>query len=190
MDEGARLAVVGYLLRSDADRDWIEAIRRKHDAAKAAMIAAHVTLVFPTGLLPEAAMLDHLRHRLRGVAPIDIDLSTAVPVPDDQTSDHCVFLLPGRGREALEALHDRLYSGPLTPALRPDLPYHPHVTVARLRDAATAASVAGEIRRQGRVVRGCLAAMTLLRCFPDKVETVATLPLSAPAQLSHCRERL
>ncbi|WP_343715710.1 2'-5' RNA ligase family protein [Inquilinus sp.] len=178
MDEGVSLAVVGYPLWSDADREWIEAIRREHDAAKAAMIEAHVTLVFPTRLLPESAMLGHLRDRLRGVAPFDIALSAVAPVPDDRTPDHYVFLLPGDGREALVTLHDRLYSGALAPTLRHDLPYHPHVTVARLRDAATAASVAGKIRRQGRSVRGHIAAMTLLRCFPDKIETVAALPLS------------
>lgn len=183
MSEVARFAVVGYPHWSDTDRDWIEAIRREHDTAKAAMIAAHVTLVFPTGLVREPVMLDHLRHRLHGVAPIDVDLSAVAPMPDDQTSDHYVFLLPGPGREVLTALHDRLYSGPLAPALRRDLPYHPHVTVGRLRDAATAASVAGEIRRQGRIVRGRIVAMTLLRCCPHKVEAIATLPLSAPGRL-------
>lgn len=180
MGEGAMLAVVGYPHWSDTDRDWIEAIRREHDTAKAAAIAAHVTLVFPTGLLTELVMLDHLRDQLRGIAPIDVGLSAVAPEADSQTPDHHVFLLPGDGREILMALHDRLYSGPLAPALRRDLPYHPHVTVGRLHDAATAASVAGEIRRQGRVVRGRIVAMTLLRCFPHKVEMVATLPLSAP----------
>ncbi|WP_395675128.1 2'-5' RNA ligase family protein [Inquilinus sp.] len=181
MGEDARLAVVGYPIWSDADRDWIEAIRQQHDTAKAAMIAAHVTLVFPTGLLAEPVMLDHLRDCLRGTAPIDIDLSAVAPAAD--ASDHYVFLLPGRGSETLTALHDRLYSGPLAPALRPDPPYQPHVTVARLRDAATAASVADVIRRQGRVVRGRVVAMTLLRCFMHKVETIAAVPLSTPERL-------
>lgn len=180
MAEGTRLAVVGYPLWSDADREWVEAIRRRHDVAKAAMIAAHVTLVFPTGLLPESAMLDHVRGRLLEVTAFDIELSTVAPASDDQTSDHYVFLQPGRGHEALVALHDRLYSGALAPALRRDLPYHPHVTVARLSDAPAAARVADEIRRQGRVVRGRIAEMTLLRCFPDTVETVAALTLSGP----------
>jgi 2'-5' RNA ligase len=183
MGEGTRLAVVGYPLWSDADREWIEAIRREHDTAKAAMIAAHVTLVFPTGLLPESVMLDHLRHRLRGVVPMDVELSAVAPASDDQTPDHHVFLLPEDGREALVALHDRLYSGALAPALRRDLPYHPHVTVARLPDASAASSVADQIRRQGRIVRGRIGTVTLLRCLPEKVETVATLPLSAPDQL-------
>ncbi|KGM32455.1 2'-5' RNA ligase family protein [Inquilinus limosus] len=178
MDDGVRLAVVGYPLWSDADREWIEAIRREHDAAKAAMIDAHATLVFPTGLLPESAMLDHVRGRLQGVASFNIDFHSVAPASDDQTSSHYVFLLPDDGGEALMALHDHLYSGPLEPALRRDLPYHPHVTVARVPDAASAASVAEEIRRQGRILHGRVAAVTLLRCFPDMVETVATLPLS------------
>ncbi|MDR6291977.1 2'-5' RNA ligase [Inquilinus ginsengisoli] len=173
-----KIAVVGYPAWSDADRDRVEGIRRRHDPAKAAMIAAHVTFVFPTGLLNEDAVLAHLHDRLRGDAPIEFTLSAAEPAVDDAMGEHLVFLLPGHGRVALTALHDRLYTGALAPALRPDLPYCPHITVARFADAAGAAALANDIRRDGLSIAGRIEAVTVLRCTADSIRPVATLPFT------------
>lgn len=178
---GIKLAAVGYPAWAEADWAWVETIRRRHDAAKAAMIAAHVTFVFPTDLLAKGAFLAHLRDRLRGVAPIDFTLSAVESAPHDLLTDHHVFLLPERGRDALAALHDRLYAGPLTPALRLDLPYRPHVTVGRLADAAQAAAVADEIQRHGRVVGGWIEALAVPQCHADRVVPVAVIPLAGSA---------
>ncbi len=175
---GIRIAVVGYPAWCDLDRDRVEAIRRRHEAAKAAMIAAHVTFVFPTGLLPEDEFLAHVSDRLLGVAPIEFTLSVAESAVDDTTGDHLVFLLPGHGYAELKVLHDRLYTGPLAPALRRDLPYRPHITVARFADAAGAAALANDLRREGLSIAGRIGAVTMLRCAADSIRSVATLPLT------------
>jgi len=42
-----------------------------------------------------------------------------------------VFLMASRGAASIKELHDRLYTRSLRQHLRDDLPYEPHITLAR-----------------------------------------------------------
>src|SRR5258708_6067240 len=51
-----------------------------------------------------------------------------------------LFLMAARGAASLAALHDRLYTRSLAPHLRRDLPYEPHITLARHDEFAALAA--------------------------------------------------
>ncbi|MDM5194062.1 hypothetical protein QUG02_13900 [Bacillus hominis] len=56
-----------------------------------------------------------------------------------------LFLEIEQGKEQIEELHDKLYTGPLLPFLRKDIPYIPHVTVGRKESSQLATKLAKDI---------------------------------------------
>jgi 2'-5' RNA ligase len=107
----------------------VEAFRKRHDPA-CALIAAHLSLVFP---FPTAL------SRLQVETHVQRIVSRWPPVPVTfrrvrTEANEFVFLMAQRGAASIKGLHDRLYTRSLGPHLRRDLPYEPHVTIARHPD--------------------------------------------------------
>ncbi len=107
----------------------IEDFRRSHDPM-APFIPAHVSLVFP---FPTALSRLQIETHVRRVAarwpPIAVTFRGA-----RLHANEFVFLMAARGAASIAALHDRLYTRSLAPHLRRDLPYEPHITLARHTD--------------------------------------------------------
>ena len=104
----------------------IEAFRRRHDPA-AATIAAHLSLVFPFPTALSALQVETHVRRVAGRWP-------PIPVTFRRVRIHAnefVFLMAARGAPSVTALHDKLYTRSFAPHLRRDLPYEPHITIAR-----------------------------------------------------------
>jgi 2'-5' RNA ligase len=107
----------------------IEALRRKHDPA-ADLIAAHLTLVFPFHTALSALQVETHVKRVAARWP-------PIPVTFRRPRIHAnefVFLMAARGAASIVALHDAFYTRSLRPHLRLDMPYEPHVTLARQPD--------------------------------------------------------
>jgi 2'-5' RNA ligase len=107
----------------------IEAFRRTHDPV-AQLIPAHLSLVFP---FPTA----HTRLQVETHVQRVVSRWPAIPVTFRRVRMHAnefVFLMASRGAAAVSALHDKLYTRAFRPHLRPDLPYDPHITLARHAD--------------------------------------------------------
>jgi len=122
------LAIVAYPCLTEADRQWIESIRARHDP-QASRISAHFTLVFPVEVSP----IDVLRNVsvvAKSTQPIQFVIRDARAVRDALGGGSHVFLVPDKGRVEITKLHDRLYEGVLRAHLRTDFPFMPHITVA------------------------------------------------------------
>ena len=120
--------IIAPLEAARADLARIETLRRRHDP-HAAIIPAHVTLVFPFETRDLTALTQHVLATATAHGPIALRLSAYLAVrAHDDTQSH-IFLVPDQGRDEIEALHDALYSGPLAGVLRHDIPFIPHVTV-------------------------------------------------------------
>ena len=109
----------------------IEAFRARHDPA-AGTIGAHLTLVFP---FPTA------HSRLQVATHVERVVSRWPPIPATfrrvrMHANEFLFLTAARGGASIAALHDRLYTRSFQPHLRRDLPYEPHITLARYADLA------------------------------------------------------
>lgn len=104
----------------------IEAFRREHDPA-AALVPAHLSLVFP---FPTALSRLQVETHVQRVA------SRWPPIPVTFRrvrieANEFLFLMAARGAASIQGLHDRLYTRSLRQHLRRDLPYEPHITIAR-----------------------------------------------------------
>ena len=140
------LALVAYPDLEAEDLDWIQSIRRRHDP-NFAMVGAHFTFVFPLSGMPEAAFVAHVTEVLRTQSPIAFELRTATVVPEPDGDHFSIVLVPDAGHDAMTALHRRLYTGPLEPHLRPEIPFVPHLTVARTDRRAAARALADSLNR-------------------------------------------
>jgi len=138
-----RVYAVAFPAFADADRARISAIRERFDRL-ATKILPHVTLVFATEVLDASGLARHIAATVRPAAFECVFRATRVEL-DPFNGEYCVFLVPAEGAREIVALHDALYTGPLASELRKDLPYHPHVTIARCATEAEARSVADSI---------------------------------------------
>src|SRR5678816_2302075 len=103
-----RIAIVAYPELSADDSEWMADIRTKHDP-QAALIAAHVTLVFPCAAPPDLVATG-MSDVAAMTAPIEFRISGTQAVPDAIEAGWHVFLLPdSAASNAIVTLHDRLY---------------------------------------------------------------------------------
>ena len=154
--------------------DRIEAFRRKHDPAFA-LIPAHVSLVFP---FPTA------HSRLQVETHVQRVVSRWPPIPVTfrrvrMQANEFVFLMASRGAASIAALHDKLYTRSFQPHLRRDLPYEPHITIAREADFAKLEAALDEAEDEfPGEFSGVIREATLLSVGSDgKIETLKSISL-------------
>jgi len=168
--DSALFAIVAFPSLEESDRQWIEAIRAKHDP-QAARIAAHFSLVFPTML--SRRMVEAQAARLaRTTEPIKFVLRRAAVVEDPIGAGGHVFLLPEEGRDQIVQLHDRLYEGALHLHIRKDVPFTPHMTVASRTLSDPLHVLAGEINAANRSVRGFISEIVLVAVEPAAIRPI------------------
>jgi 2'-5' RNA ligase len=137
-----------------------EDFRAAHDP-RAALLAAHVTLVFPfASSLGAIQIAAHIRRTLANWPMIPVRFEGV-----GQFHGDWIYRKISRGYDALMELHDRLYRGALASFLRPEIPFEPHLTVARVGDAkacdALLASAAAVFARPDDAVLSALALCAL-----------------------------
>ncbi|PFL24666.1 2'-5' RNA ligase [Bacillus cereus] len=117
--------------------DEIESMREKHDPLFG-LIPPHITIVFPfESSISNNELKLHILKVAKGVHPIEIEFASRI-----NNEGEYLFLEVGRGKEKIEELHDRLYTGFLLQFLRTDIAYIPHVTVGRKGGTELATEIA------------------------------------------------
>ncbi|CAH2463990.1 MULTISPECIES: 2'-5' RNA ligase family protein [Bacillus] len=117
--------------------DEIESMREKYDPLFG-LIPPHITIVFPfESSVSNDDLKLHILNVSKGIHTIEIEFASRISSEGDY-----LFLEVERGKEKIEELHDRLYTGPLLQFLRTDIPYIPHVTVGRKGSAELATEIA------------------------------------------------
>ena len=154
----------------------IEAYRRQYDPM-ARDLAAHLTLVFPFPTpLTKLQVETHVKRVAAGWPPIAVTFRQV-----RATDNEFVLLMAARGAASIVALHDRLYTRSLAPHLRRDLPYEPHMTLARCPEPARLEEALAHAGQSiGGEYAGVMRELTLIALpQPGKIERVSTFPLLA-----------
>jgi 2'-5' RNA ligase len=141
------------------DLRWIQLVREKHDPFYPT-IDPHFTLVFGIHELPEDLYLGHIDSVARASGPLHFVCRYAMVGADDGGNTAYVFLVPDEGNAALSRLHDQLYRGPLTPFLRLQAPYIPHITLASMQDFGRAKALCDELDDGQICLPGRISALT------------------------------
>ncbi|MCU5098276.1 2'-5' RNA ligase family protein [Bacillus wiedmannii] len=121
--------------------DKIENIRQIHDPLFE-LIPPHITIVFPfKSNISNDELRSHILNLAKGIGKIEIEFANCIT-----NVGNYLYLEVERGKEQIEELHAKLYTGPLLQFLRADILYIPHVTVGRKSSEELAAKVAKDIR--------------------------------------------
>jgi 2'-5' RNA ligase len=174
-----RLAVVAYPHLRDSDRQWVEAVRARHDP-QASQIEAHFTLVFPAEVAVEA-LIAQVRSAVVFCGAIPFTLGRAVVFRDVAEEGSHVFLLPEEGHEELHTLHDRLNDGVFSRHLRTDVPFVPHLTVGAYSTFEECERVAEQLNQEQRTMRGTVRSVDVIEVAPLAVRTVVVVPFGQDA---------
>lgn len=155
----------------------IAQFRAAHDPL-ATHVAPHVALVYPFHANLSVAQLEsHIKHVSAGWPVLPVTFRGIAHAASG--AGLFTLLQCDMRREALTALHDRLYRGPLAGFLRPDLAYEPHITIGRDgTPAALEATIADAELRLRESVRATLRELTVVRYNDDgTIKTEAVVPL-------------
>jgi 2'-5' RNA ligase len=156
--------------------DAIEDYRERHDPLSP-LAAAHLTLVFPFSTALTALQLEtHVRKVVSAWPPIPVAFR-----PVRGLENEFVLLMATRGAAAVTQLHDKLYSRSLRVHLRRDLPYEPHITIARQPEPARYEAALAEAQAlfDGEFST-ILREVTLLSLStPGKIERLKDFPLDS-----------
>lgn len=173
------LFLVAFPTLSEPDFAWIQALRARHDRERHALIDPHITLVFGTTALSANELAAHAKAQLRGQPPISLNFRSAEAIKDPLGDDTQVYLVPDEGHDALTALHDRLYRGPLAPEHRRDIPYIPHITVVTSRDSAACHTLSNALNTRKLDLAGTVDALDVVALEGGRVRHLETVALGA-----------
>lgn len=154
------LHTLAPLAISPADRAFLDDFRARHDP-HAGVVEPHFTLVFACAAVAADDYLAHVGAVAAACASIAFSCRYAMLGADEQRADGYVFLVPDEGHGALSRLHDRLYTGPLAPHLRLDLPFTPHVTIGRCAERAHAKRLCDELNARPLRIDGRVEALAV-----------------------------
>ena len=126
IEEDMYYALVYHPEFDERTRENIQAFRRKYDSF-VDYWQPHITFVFPVPCIEveEAKLIQHIEKVLKNRKPFPIRIGGFA-----KSWDHWLLLLLKEGNEKVTALHDELYTGILSPYLRKDLEYIPHIGLA------------------------------------------------------------
>jgi hypothetical protein len=153
------LYTVAYPELSAADAAFIEDLRVLWDPEWHSVVRAHFTLVFECNVIPASEYLAHIAAVAARTRPIGFVIDSVSIVEGPGSNALQVCLLAGEGCTRISRLHDDLYSGPLKPCLRLDLPYLPHVTIARSISVAEAECLCEELDSRRLRIEGWLRSL-------------------------------
>lgn len=107
----------------EINTERIDLLRMRYDP-QAALIAPHVTLIFPLETVDQRSLISHIEDVLLRWKPFPLGLAKL-----EKSFDDCLFLTATQGAQELIGLHNDLYTGILAAHKRADIPYIPHVTL-------------------------------------------------------------
>jgi 2'-5' RNA ligase len=183
-DGAAAFALVAPVVLRPADHGWIESLRQRHLSPPDTAVPPHVTLVFPFAASDdkpsgEQEVRTHAGSIAADTPAFEVVFRAVLPLVDPLSGDTLPALLPDEGSSRILRLHDRLYSGPLADHLRLDITPVPHLTLARMANAARAKALVDDLNAEEREIRGRVEALLLLRIAGPAVEIRGRLPLAA-----------
>ncbi len=172
------LAIVNFPTLSKADYDWIQSVRAEHDRLYYHVIEPHIALVFPTDVIDEPVLLEHARHHAAAHPAFEAVFRCAIlGDPDFQEHAHA-FLVPDQGFSEIVHLHDRLYTGPLAPELRLDLPFLPHMGIANTPTPEACKSIVDRLNAMPFVIRARIESLNVIGFDGKQVWPIKRFPLA------------
>lgn len=169
---------IAYPDISQKDFDWIQDVRKKHDPKYFNVVKPHVTLIFSTNKLSLDAFIKHIKDKLTTVGSFDITFESTKLVEDDSRSFFHVFLIPSKGFNEIDKIHDLLYKGDLESELRLDIPFIPHLGVGT-GDESQMTKLINELEHQNHFIEGRISKVSIVEYDGSEVKDLSEILLES-----------
>lgn len=166
------LYVVAWPLLAEADDTALRRLRAQYHSREAELIGPHFTLVFGVPLAEEPRLLQALNDLAARPFWFMLDRLVRHDLTPPSRAAY-LFAVPADGEAELADLYETL-----NPAPGP-VPFEPHITLGLFDHAAEAEQVARIVERQHLPMRGRVEELALLRRDGDRLETLASVRLTA-----------
>jgi len=169
------LYTVAFPKLSATDQDWISKIRKKFDP-NFTKIGPHFTLLFGCAEVSFDDYCNHVARIAEKTGAFQFHCNQVSAEADYFSSDGYLFLTPEKGRRNIQALHDHLYSGIMSPYLKLDIPFIPHITVGRRSSVEDAGKVCERINKDPISISGTVEALTVVEEDQGSIIVKKTIP--------------
>lgn len=157
----------------------IYAFRRAYEPARAAIVPAHVTLVFGARAINQDELAVHAAEVARRTPPFRVSFSAAEVYEDRISCGYKLFLMTDDGTHTLTTLHQALYVDRLRSELRTDICYRPHMTIAAADSFEDIKIALANVPSLGLPLSGTIESLRVCAMRQHGLETIATLALAA-----------
>jgi len=171
------LYTVSYPEVAPKDLSFMEGFRRIHDLPYRDVVAAHYTMVFGCKTIELPDYAKHIAAVARDSEPVRFTCKYAMLGTDDFDDIAYVFLVPDEGYAGISLLHDALYTGPLEPLLKLDVPFIPHITIGTLKHRREAKALCDELNRIGVHIEGAVRSLTIGALEDGKLKNLSAYTL-------------
>ena len=171
------LLVLAFPALDPSHAQRIESARANRDDPSRSSIPVHFTLVFATDAIERHALVEHVQSEAREFKSFPFAAPSSDVIWDPVSKLWLLTLLPERGGDKITELHDALYSGPLAPELRTDIPYAPHVTVVGSKAKDDCLAAQAELLGNGAAIAGSIRGVDIVEYDGVRVTTVGRAEL-------------
>ena len=145
------------------DLDWIQSYRRKNDELFYKIVDPHFTIVFAVDDKTEEDFIKEIETQSKDIRQIEFEIKKAIVHKDEFSEYYHEFLIPEKGRDEIEVLHDKLYSGNLFPHWRKDIDYIPHIGIGNSKDKLKCERIVEDLNSVGLHIPGRIKSLTIAK---------------------------
>jgi 2'-5' RNA ligase len=169
--------VIAYPDINQIDFDWIQSIRKDYDPKYFNVVNPHVTLVFSTNKLSLEDFTRLIQNKLSSINSFEIIFDSMKLVEDDSKEFFHVFLVPSKGYNEINKIHDVLYEDDLASELRLDIPFIPHLGIGTGKESEMTELI-HNLENQKPVIEGHISKVSIVEYDGSKVKDLSEITLS------------
>ncbi|MEH6404215.1 MAG: 2'-5' RNA ligase family protein [Sneathiella sp.] len=143
------------------DQIWVDRTREQNDP-DFQKVRPHFTLLFGCGDVSAEVYARHVKNTAKVTPSFEFHARRVSLGIDHFGTGGYVFLVPDEGHSSILALHDRIYSGPLSAHLNLKLSFIPHITLGKLDSLEEAKKITNELNCKAISVSGLIDSITVV----------------------------
>ena len=156
----------------------IEAFRGMYEPERAALVPAHITLVFGVHGISADDLIAHVAEVARRIASFRVTFSAAEIYEDIIDGGYKLFLMIDAGADMLSRLHEAMYAGPLRSERKADIRYRPHMTIATAETVQGVQIALADVPALGLPLSATVEDLRVCATRQNGTETIATVALA------------
>lgn len=165
------LYTIAFPKLSATDQDWLAETRSQFDP-NFTKINPHFTLLFGCAEISLGSYCNHVAMIAEKTDAFQFQCNQVSPETDYFSSEGYIFLTPEKGACEIKALHGALYQGIMSPYLKTEIPFTPHITVGRRDSVEDARKTCEKLNRHPISISGTVEALTVVEenqgCITEK----------------------